>query len=106
MASSPIVADGALICQIENDSESFAIGLDPATGTNFWKSNRPKAANWTSPTVMDIDGQQIVALQSSRGISGVIPKTGSEVWNYAGGASTTPSSASSTSSIPSIAKAP
>ena len=93
MASSPIVADGALICQVENDSESFAIGLDPLTGTNLWKSDRPKTANWTSPTVMDFDGQQIVALQSSRGISGVIPKTGSEVWKYADGASTTPSSA-------------
>lgn len=93
MASSPVVAGGALICQIENDSESFAIGLDPATGINLWKTDRPKAANWTSPTVMEIDGQQIVALQSSRGISGVIPKTGSEVWNYADGASTTPSSA-------------
>ncbi|MFT5470065.1 MAG: outer membrane protein assembly factor BamB [Verrucomicrobiales bacterium] len=92
MASSPIYADGALIVQSENDSESFAAGIDVVTGQNLWKKVRPKAANWTSPTV--IAGEQVVvALQSSKGVLGVLPKTGSEIFDYKDGASTIPSSA-------------
>ena len=93
MASSPMVIGDALVAQIENDSESFAAGFDLETGINLWKIDRPKAANWTSPTVLTIEGQKVAALQSSKGILGVLPKTGSEVFQFGGGASTIPSSA-------------
>ncbi len=89
MASSPIVAGGALIVQSENDSESFAAGLNLANGENLWHKTRPKAANWTSPVPLS---GEIVALQSTAGILAVVPQTGSELWNYSDGASPTPSS--------------
>ncbi|MEM7011588.1 MAG: PQQ-binding-like beta-propeller repeat protein [Verrucomicrobiota bacterium] len=92
MASSPIAAGGALVVQSENDSESFAAGIDIETGKNLWKKSRPKKANWTSPVVLEGE-QTVVALQSSAGLLGVLPKTGSEVFDYSEGASTIPSSA-------------
>jgi outer membrane protein assembly factor BamB len=88
MAQSPVVADGTLVVQSENDSESFVAGLDVNTGRNKWKLDRPKAANWTSATLW----QGAVALQSSKGILAVEPATGKTVWDYTDGASTTPSS--------------
>ena len=88
MAQSPVVLDGTLVVQSENDSESFAAGLDVATGRNKWKLDRPKAANWSSATLW----KGAVALQSSKGILAVDPATGKTVWNYTDGASTTPSS--------------
>ena len=93
MASSPIIAAGTLIAQIENDSESFAAGFDLDTGINKWKIDRPTSANWSSPTIMKVDAQTVVALQSGKGILGVLPDTGSSVFDFKGGASTTPSSA-------------
>lgn len=93
MASSPLVAGGVLVAQIENDSESFAAGFDLDSGRNLWKIDRPKAANWTSPTLLEIDGQPVAALQSSKGVLGLAPATGSELFRYEGGASTIPSSA-------------
>ena len=93
LASSPVVVGDALIAQIENDSESFAAGFDIGTGMNLWKMDRPKSTNWTTPTVLEIEGQKVVALQSSKGVLGVLPKTGSEVFKYGSGASTIPSSA-------------
>lgn len=92
MASSPIVVGDTLVAQIENDSESFAAGFDLLTGENKWKMDRPKAANWTSPTVLTLDGEEIVALQSSKGVIGVVPATGSPVFEFSNGASTIPSS--------------
>ncbi|MGK0185485.1 MAG: outer membrane protein assembly factor BamB [Verrucomicrobiales bacterium] len=92
MASSPVLVDDTLIAQIENDSESFVAGIDTATGENRWKIPRPKAANWTSPVIFEDGGQQLVGLQSSEGLLAVNPKTGEEIWNFDGGASTIPSS--------------
>lgn len=95
MASSPIVVGDTLVAQIENDSESFAAGFDLVTGANKWKIDRPKAANWTSPVVLKSGSENIVALQSSKGVLGVQPQTGSAIWNYSKGAATIPSGAAS-----------
>lgn len=93
MSQSPVVVDGTLVVQSENDSESFVAGLDVKTGRNQWKLERPKAANWTSATVWKGHGSTaVVALQSSKGLLGVEPATGKTVWDYNDGASTIPSS--------------
>jgi len=92
MSSSLVVADGVLVAQVENDSESFTAGLDAATGLNRWKIDRPKKANWTSPSLLKgADGKTLVALQSSKGVAVVEPATGKTVWSYDDGASTVPS---------------
>ena len=94
MAQSPSVAGGVLVVQSENDSESFAAGLDVSTGRNLWKKERPKAANWSSAIHWQPAGAAaVVALQSSKGLLGLDPGTGREIWNYSDGASTIPSSA-------------
>ncbi len=93
MASSPIIVGDTLVAQIENDSESFAAGFNLETGRNKWKIDRPKAANWTSPVALKSGNQLVVALQSSKGVLGVAPATGSGIWNYAKGAATIPSGA-------------
>jgi outer membrane protein assembly factor BamB len=95
LASSPVLAGGILVCLVENDSESFAVGIDTADGTNLWKTDRPKRANWTTPVVIDrLDGAgQLVALQGSAGLDAVDPRSGQTAWSYSEGASTIPSSA-------------
>jgi outer membrane protein assembly factor BamB len=94
MASSPIVIGETLVTMIENDSESYSLGIDVKTGRNLWKLERPKAANWTSPVPWRADAKSlpIVVLQSSKGLIGVDPVSGSRLWEYTEGASTTSSS--------------
>ncbi|MED5585138.1 MAG: PQQ-binding-like beta-propeller repeat protein [Verrucomicrobiota bacterium] len=89
LASSPVIAGGALVVQIENDSDSFAMGIDLQSGGNLWKIPRTKRANWTSPVILK-DG--VVALQGSAGISGIKAATGKVLWTFGDGASTIPSS--------------
>ena len=96
MASSPIVIGGTVVTQIENDSESYALGIDTKTGRNLWKLDRPKAANWCSP----VSWKGVAILQSSKGLLGVNPETGSTLWDYAEGASTTSSSVVSDGVVP------
>lgn len=94
MSSSPAFADGVLVAQIENDSESFAAGFDAANGTNRWKLNRPAGANWTSPVLWTKGvGGTLVALQSKTGITAVDAASGHVLWEFDAGAATIPSSA-------------
>jgi len=88
MTSSLVVTEGTVVVQVENDSESYALGIDATTGVNRWRIDRPKAANWTSPLVV---AAGLVALQSKDGIDVVRAADGSVAWSYDGGAATIPS---------------
>ena len=89
MSSSLVMVDETVVAQVENDSESYTLGIDVNTGLNRWRMNRPKAANWTSP--IDL-GNGMVGLQSKNGFDAVNVLTGKYTWQYEGGASTIPSS--------------
>ena len=92
MSSSLALANGVLISQVENDADSFTAGIDLSNGKTIWRKARPKGANWTSPTTFrGANEKSLVALQSKAGLLIVEPRTGKELWNYADGASTVPS---------------
>ena len=90
MSSSPVVTGDTLVVQVENDSESYTLGLNKTNGLNRWRLDRPKAANWTSPVLLK---SGLVALQSKTGIDAIRTEDGSNAWSYEDGASTIPSSA-------------
>jgi outer membrane protein assembly factor BamB len=92
MSSSLLIAAGVVVAQVESDSDAFTVGLDLRSGLNRWKLERYKSANWTSPVKFKRGDQELVALQSSKGVVAVEPATGNLVWNYTNNASSTPSS--------------
>lgn len=95
MSSSPVVVGETLIVMVENLSESFTAGLDVATGINRWKLDRPQLDNWTSPTVLPGKTREddLVILQSIKGLVALRPYTGYEVWHFDGSAGSIPSTA-------------
>lgn len=97
MSSSLLVAGETLIVPVENLSESFTAGLDPATGINRWKLDRPLLDNWTSPAVLrgKSSDEDLVVLQSPKGLAAIKPYTGFEAWRYDVGASSIPSTTTS-----------
>jgi outer membrane protein assembly factor BamB len=94
MASSPIVIGETVVTMIENDSESYTVGVDAQTGRNLWKLDRPKSANWTSPVPFRADAKAtpVALLQSSKGLLAVDATSGSQLWEFTDGASTMSSS--------------
>ena len=94
MSSSPIVMGSTVIAQVESDAEAFAIGVDTISGETKWKIDRPRKANWSSPTIMPGTGGRptVALLQSSAGLTAVDPETGKVIWDFTDGAATIPSS--------------
>jgi outer membrane protein assembly factor BamB len=101
MSSSPIVIGSTVIVQVESDAEAFACGVDAVSGETKWQIERPRAANWTSPSVLPATDERpaLALLQSSKGLTAVDPETGKIVWNFEKGASTIPSATVSNGAI-------
>ena len=99
MSSSPLIVNGILIAQVENDADSFTFGLNLKNGTTLWKKVRPRGANWTSPVTLKKSSVQWVGLQSKEGLAFLNPSNGEILWNYEDGASTIPSSVISSNNV-------
>lgn len=84
MSSSPVVAGDTVIVQVENQADSFAAGIDVATGENRWKIARAADPTWTSPVAVPSGPNEPhrVLLQSSGGLTLVDARTGNELWTY------------------------
>lgn len=93
MSSSPLVVGDTLIVQVENQGDSFAAGLDVATGESRWRRPRARQANWASPAVLRgaTPEDDVVLLQSGWGLSAHHPRTGEPLWKFEGGSSIIPS---------------
>ena len=93
MSSSPIVAEGAVICQVENQGDSFVAGIDSATGKSLWRIDRTKASNWASPAYVKGAGSRPaqIVLTDRTGAIGVDLKTGKQLWEIEGRTPSVPS---------------
>jgi outer membrane protein assembly factor BamB len=50
-SSSPVLADGKLFVQLDNEEQSFLVALDAATGEELWRVDRAERSNWSTPLV-------------------------------------------------------
>lgn len=81
MASSPVVVDGVVVCQIDCQGDAFVVGIDAQTGENKWRLEREKVATWNSPVALRRPGKPgLVLLQAPSHLSAHDPATGAEVW--------------------------
>ncbi len=92
MSSSPLVVGETLVLQVENDSDSFAAGIDVETGTDRWRIERPAKVNWTSPVALGAGGPApTVVLQSTTKVTGHDPRYGHQLWEYSADSGAIPS---------------
>ncbi|MEL6898905.1 MAG: PQQ-binding-like beta-propeller repeat protein, partial [Planctomycetota bacterium] len=76
MSSSPVIADGAVVVQLENQGNSIAAGFDVTTGEELWSMKRREQSNYSSPSVVKTGDQDVVVLGNSEGVKLVHPRSG------------------------------
>jgi outer membrane protein assembly factor BamB len=84
MSSSPAFVGGLVVVQVECQGESFAAGVDPASGESRWRIDRPREASWASPIAMRgaTPLLDVVLLQSPSQITAHEAATGKQLWVY------------------------
>jgi outer membrane protein assembly factor BamB len=85
MAASPLpLPGGPLVVQVDHYGGSYLLAVDPATGANRWRTQRPDTfVNWSSP-VSVVAGRHYVVTASSQTLTGFDAKTGRKVWSVPG----------------------
>ncbi len=80
--ASPILADNALLMNIDQDTGSFLLAVEKETGRVLWRTERPLAQRGYSTPVLyrGRDGVQQVIVAGSYRLSGYELKTGKELW--------------------------
>ena len=95
MSSSPLITGDVVVVQVENQGDSFAVGVDLETGKTRWEVARPKQASWASPILYRDPGRSsdTVLLQSPWGITAHDAANGHELWRYETDCESIPSAA-------------
>lgn len=93
-ASSPLLDRGTLYVQVlhgmKTDDPSYVLAIDPATGENRWRIERPTDArvespdSYTTPAMLDLPGRRELIISGGDYVTGHDPATGEELWRLGG----------------------
>lgn len=86
-ASSPLLFENSLILQCDHYGASYLLAVDPATGANRWKTDRPECwLSWSSPQLVPVGTGKTpeLVLSGSEKLDGFDPRTGTKLWTIRG----------------------
>ncbi|MCA9240421.1 MAG: PQQ-like beta-propeller repeat protein [Planctomycetales bacterium] len=86
--SSPVLAGGLLILTCDGADKQFIVALDPATGDEAWRCDRPPMRSpnpdfqksFCTPLVVNYQGQELLIIPGAQWINAYDPATGQELW--------------------------
>ncbi len=87
--TSPILYENSLILVNDQDSDSFVIAMDPASGKTLWKTPRRHLPEqntcYATPCVYKPEGrpEELILCSRAQGIAGMDPRTGETRWESA-----------------------
>lgn len=84
--SSPIIHDGLVFLQIDNEEQSFLVALEGKTGDERWRVSRQEASNWCTPVIWQ-HRQRTELVTGGKIVRGYDPRSGELWWelNVGGG---------------------
>ena len=83
-ASSPIIHDGKVIVQCDQQKGSFLLAVDLKSGKTVWMTPRDELPSWGTPTVYPGKARAELITNGSNFIRGYDPATGKELWRLGG----------------------
>lgn len=78
-SSSPILHEGKLILQFDNEENSQVIALDKNTGKQIWKTKRDEISTWSTPYIWKND-QRTELVTGGKKTRSYNPETGELLW--------------------------
>ncbi|MHC4459546.1 MAG: PQQ-binding-like beta-propeller repeat protein [Planctomycetota bacterium] len=82
--SSPALAGNALIVVADNDADSYVFSFKKNTGQLLWKKERDEPVSWSTPVVVETNGQLQVIISATNRIRSYDVKTGDVIWQCGG----------------------
>ena len=90
LGTSPVLAGGNVVIAVMQEGESYVVALKPSDGSVSWKVDRTfpvqteSGQSYTTPLVMEIDGQETLVIWGADRLTGHDPKDGKVLWTCGG----------------------
>jgi outer membrane protein assembly factor BamB len=84
MGTSPVLVGDALYVQVDHWSQSYLLAVDPKTGANRWKADRPTSVNWTSPLAVKVKDRVEIVTFGTNFVRSYDAEKGNELWRVEG----------------------
>lgn len=83
-SSSPVLADEKLIIQVCHGGPSYLLALNPRTGENVWKVDHPAQTGWSTPAIVEREGDDLIIVTSVGSVRAYSAGDGHEEWFVTG----------------------
>lgn len=83
-SSSPVLHGDILFVNWDHDGPCFVVAFDKRTGKQLWKVARDEETSWSSPIVVENDGQSMLIVAGTNRVRAYDPLTGKVIWECGG----------------------
>lgn len=90
LGTSPVLAGGNIVVAVMQEGESYVVALKPEDGSVVWKTDRTfpvqreSGQSYTTPYVVEIEGQETIVIWGADRLTGHDPKDGKALWTCEG----------------------
>ncbi len=82
--SSPRLYGDTIVVNFDHEGDSFIVALDKMTGEERWRVARDERTTWSTPLVIEDEGQARVVVSATNRVRAYDIKTGDVVWEAGG----------------------
>src|SRR5580658_3686845 len=82
--ASPALSGDTVVVNWDTEGADFIAALDKQTGRELWRTPRDEATGWSTPLIVEFNGQKQVVVNASRKVRSYDLATGKEIWSCAG----------------------
>ncbi len=83
-SASPVLHGDLVFINWDHDGPCFVAAFDKRTGQQRWKVNRDEETSWSSPIMVENDGQALLIVAGTNRIRAYAPATGQVIWECGG----------------------
>ncbi|MGA2174347.1 MAG: PQQ-binding-like beta-propeller repeat protein [Verrucomicrobiota bacterium] len=82
--ASPALWGGRVVVNWDQEGEGFIAALDTASGQELWRTPRDEATGWSTPLIVECNGQRQIIVNASKKVRAYDLATGKELWSCSG----------------------
>jgi len=82
--ASAALSGDTVIVNWDTEGDDFIAALDKQTGKELWRTARDEATGWSTPLILDVNGQKQVVVNATKMVRSYDLATGKEIWFCSG----------------------
>ena len=82
--ASPALSGNTVVVNWDTEGDDFILALDKQTGKELWRNPRDEATGWSTPLILEVNGQKQVVVNATKKVRSYDLATGKEIWSCAG----------------------